>query len=243
MTTTLDSYERFKMIEGCGASNLDFFYALDVSVENRKNIPNDDNIILVNGEEIWSRYNTIFKRSGNRSYVGNPQFYIIEFWKEHKDYDYYWFCEDDILLRNGSYKRFFEEMDKIETDLLLSEYNNKEQYPISDWCWYQYVTEANKMKYPLHYYVQLFRLSNRGCEVISKHFNRNDNIHTECAIPSIIYMRGLGTKFINLETDYKFNVSYMKRNVYVYDLNTFYHPMKCSKETEQIGKIHISLGV
>ena len=223
LTTTLDSYKRFELIRRCGI-DIDFYYAVDISVNhiNPEECPLD--AIIFNGLELWKNYNTIYKDTAELAYKGNPQFYLIEFWKTHKQYDYYWFSEDDIYMERGDYNEFFKTMSNIHSDLLLTEYNNKEQE--RNWFWYRFMSISSAYKYPVHYYLQLFRLSNRGCETISKHFNASDNAHSECAIPSIIYLRGLSTKFINLESKYRFRVSHLPINAKVLDSDTFVHPRK-----------------
>lgn len=206
-TELIERYNNMKQ------EDLDFFLLLDTSIY-KDPIPEFPNLITFNGSEIWKKYNSF-----TNDHRGNPQFVLLEFRKRYPDYDYYWFCEDDIYMPNGNYREFFKECKKIECDLLLSKLQN---FP-DRWYWYKFI---NRQLYPVYQLVQLFRLSKAGIDIIIDQFNPKDQAHSEAAIPSIIYRNGLTTRFIEQSTKFKFKISWEPLDIIDNQRNTFYHPMK-----------------
>lgn len=231
LTTSLckEVLERFDYIRR-GVDYMDFYILCDSSncndiVEGR------EDIIKFDGKELWSHYNSFDKR---KPYVGNAQFVLAEFSKTH-DYEYYWLCEDDIFMPNGSYVDFFNKCKEIDCDLLLTSRTVDTKKDIIEknntWYWYRFI--RRKEKYLYHTWVQFFRLSKNGINAILKDFNSFDRAHTESAIPSIIYNNGLRIKYMFAETDYKFVIDWRKLKSIDNEINTFYHPMKIVNKNQQ----------
>ena len=216
LTTKTNTEERFNQIRKDDIG-IDFFMLLDTKGKNPK-WSEKNNLIKFNGPPVWKKYNRI-----SDNYVGNPQFIILEFAKAHPEYEYFWFCEDDIFMPNGDYKEFFEECGNIECDLLLTHSIST----IRPWYWTSYIKCSRRDLYPINQYIQLFRLSKEGADLISSQFRQEDKAHSEAVIPSIIYMNGLTTKYIDLQTKYKFNISHRTlQDIEMNQKDTFYHPMK-----------------
>lgn len=250
LTTNAKSYERFLKIKSCNFPGIDFYYVLDVSVYSGE-IPDGENVITFNGDEVWKRWNGMIfhnKFLEYKLYCGNPQFMTIEFFNKNfgrgKNYQYYWFCEDDIFMPNGDYYWFFKDADKVDCDFLhmkkiydaeedgytakntindLKAYTNVlyESIPKPMWGKYRYWT-----------WLMMFRISKKGCDVVNRDFKKVEGAHTELCIPSIITNHKMTTHCMS-DSDvigYKFHIHALPLNPtftgYENVENTFYHPMK-----------------
>lgn len=130
---------------------------------------------------------------------------------------------------NGYAYDFFNKCESIECDLLLC--TDQFQNNAENWYWYSLMPRNIRHQYSVHHYIQFFRLSKSGCNLISEKFNNEHKAHSEAAIPSIIYRNGLSTKFIDNELlEYHFILDYKRHPEYTYHFdykeNTWYHPIK-----------------
>ena len=252
LTTNAKSYERFLKIKSCNFPGIDFYYVLDVSVYSG-DIPDGENVITFNGEDIWKKWNgKIYhnKFKEYKLYCGNTQFMVVEFFKKtfgrKVKYDYYWFCEDDIFMPNGDYYYFFKSVEKIDCDFLhmtkiydaeedgytgLNTINDLYAYTNN---LYKLIPKALWKKYRYWTWIQLFRISYNGCYAINKSFKKVECAHAELGVPSFIMNEKMTTYCMNDSEiiPYKFNTHALALSDKYCGLenkeNTFYHPMKIS---------------
>lgn len=226
-TTNIESYERFLEIRSCNYPDIDFFFVIDTSVYSGE-LPDDDGVIGINGDEIWDMWNG---KLWDKKYKTNTQFYILNFYKEHPNYDYYWLYEDDIYMPNGDYQEFFREASSVECDFLhttrINDYS-KDGYKS---LIYRTVDKSLYEKYKYCTWIQMFRLTPLACETLIENFNKSDRAHAELAFPSIIMNNCLSEITIN-ESDiirYRFIINNRRLPDKLLNAeyrNVFYHPMK-----------------
>lgn len=227
-THNIESYERYQKIKSCNYPNMDFFYIIDTSVYSGE-LPDGDDVIGINGDEIWDMWNGLI---WNKKYQSNTQFYILNFFKEHPGYDYYWLCEDDIYMPNGDYYLFFKESEKIDCDFLhTSKISNQQMIDYKSFLFKLIGNESLFDKYKFCTWVQFFRLSPNACEVLIKEFVKEHRVHAELYFPSIISNNELSTHCMNESDDirYRFIIHSTKLHPNILNgemRNVFYHPMK-----------------
>lgn len=226
-TTNIESYERFLKIRSCNYPGIDFFFVIDTSVYSGE-LPDDDGVIGINGDEIWDMWNG---KLWDKKYKTNTQFYILNFYKEHPNYDYYWLYEDDIYMPNGDYQEFFREASSVKCDFLhttrINDYS-KDGYKS---LIYRTVDKSLYEKYKYCTWVQMFRLTPLACETLIENFNKSDRAHAELAFPSIIMNNGLSEITINKSDIIRYRFIINNRRLPDKLLNAeyrnvFYHPMK-----------------
>ena len=227
-THNIESYERYQKIKSCNYPNMDFYFIIDTSIYSGE-LPDGDDVIGINGDEIWDMWNGLIWK---KKYQSNTQFYILNFFKEHPGYDYYWLCEDDIYMPNGDYYEFFKESDGIECDFLHTSviYDNKK----TDYKTFFYTLIPDKSLYGKYRYItwiQLFRLTPNACTALINGFNKEHRVHSELYFPSIIINNGLSKYCIGNSDDirYRFLIKHIPMHQTVLDReirNIFYHPMK-----------------
>lgn len=249
LTTTGNSYERFQKIKSCNYPGIDFYYMIDISSYNGE-IPEGENVITFNGDDVWNKWNGIVfsDRLGEyKSYRGNVHFIPIEFYLKNfgrkKEYDYYWYYEDDIYMPNGDYYEFFKAADKVKCDFLhmtkifnaeddgYTSTNARFELGENTKVLYKEISRILWNKYNYWCWMQMFRITPVACYLIKNNFKRIHRAHGELCMPSIIMKNGLSCHCISDSDvmDYKFRVHAFPLHPKVLGENlpnTFYHPMK-----------------
>lgn len=226
-TTNIESYERFLEIRSCNYTDIDFFFVIDTSVYSGE-LPDDDGVIGINGDEIWDMWNG---KLWDKKYKTNTQFYILNFYKEHPNYDYYWLYEDDIYMPNGDYQEFFREASSVECDFLHTTQINDYSKDGYKSLIYRTVDKSLYEKYKYCTWIQMFRLTPLACETLIENFTKSDRAHAELAFPSIIMNNGLSEITINNSDIIRYRFIINNRRLPDKLLNAeyrnvFYHPMK-----------------
>ena len=249
LTTNGNSYERFQKIKSCNYPGIDFYYMIDISSYNGE-IPEGENVITFNGDDVWNKWNgTIFynKYGEYKSYCSNVHFIPIEFYLKNfgrkKEYDYYWYCEDDIFMPNGDYYEFFKQADKVKCDFLhmtpifdgeddnFTSRNVRLKTKGNTNLIYKLIPKPLWTKYNYWCWMQMFRISPVACRLIKNNFKSIHRAHGELCMPSIIKKNGLSCHCISEsdEINYNFVIQCLPLNPKILDeelANTFYHPMK-----------------
>jgi len=112
---------------------------------------------------------------------GNLDLCQLRFIKDHPNYDYYWFCEDDVRY-TGDFNEFIANFKHCEDDLLCT--NKRTIHP--DWAHRQsYTCPFSKSEPNICVFLPFFRLSKTGAQVLTSAFNIGWSGHHEILWPAI----------------------------------------------------------
>ena len=182
---------------------------------------------------------------------GSLHFPIFEFYKHYSDYDNYWFIEDDVKF-NGNWSYFFNNVDKIECDLLSTDvrdiYKPEHYFAYSEkskmiipWFWFNslvHPTKVFKNHEKIVSFNPIYRLSNNAIKYLFDELRDGWKGHNEILLASLLKIGGY--KIVDFggigEYVYKDNIGlfYNKethRYLPIYeeagDIENFiYHPVK-----------------
>lgn len=127
----------------------------------------------------------------------NPEYALLHFWCLNRQYDYYWFLEDDIrYINNGKYKEFFGDHLEDKADLLS--YNQSSNKYIKD----SIRVDANEVTYTnmnlykyidykLNSYLQIARYSNRALQCLYNAYFEGISGLNELIVPTVLHYNGM----------------------------------------------------
>lgn len=124
-------------------------------------------------------------------YPGSCHFPVLAFAIEHKEYNYIWFVEYDVVY-TGRWDEFFSAFACDESDFISSHVERYDEQANGGWEWWH---EANDVGYPLERCVKAFnpicRYSRRALQYIDKYQKEGHSAHSEVLIPTCLYNAGM----------------------------------------------------
>lgn len=117
-------------------------------------------------------------------------FQVLQFFKEHSDYDFYWNIEYDVYF-NGNWQNLFTAYQNVETDFISSHIKHFSEQP--SWCWWnslQLKTLSISQDNYVRSFNPIYRLSNKALKEIDKVLKMENVGHHEVLIPTILYNAG-----------------------------------------------------
>lgn len=118
---------------------------------------------------------------------GSNHFQVLQFFKEHPDYDFYWNIEYDVYF-NGNWQNLFIAYKNVETDFISSHIKLYSEQPY--WCWWsslQLKTLLIGQENYVRSFNPIYRLSNKALKEIDKELKLENAGHHEVLIPTILY--------------------------------------------------------
>lgn len=177
-------------------------------------------------------------------YRGSCNFPVQRFWKEHPEYDFYWFVEYDVIF-TGRWSYFFDAWED-DYDFLTCHVERYNPFTNQLWTWWrENVNIGIEKKDLIKGFNTICRYSNRACKELDKHYLEGKIAHSEVFITSILHNNGY--KIGDLGGDYEFTPEDKRNLFYKKDLginygtiryrplimdyevvkeNTLYHPWK-----------------
>ena len=164
-------------------------------------VAKDTRTFLFNVESISKKY---FMKSCTKRgslYDGNTTFPILEFYRKHPDYKYYWRIEYDMCF-NGNWLALFDYFTDNNVDLLTTTLFRHVFRP--DWMWW------NSLKTPFYIrnfdkirgFLPIARMSKRACKLLYKKFGQQWNGHDEVVLPTILNHYGLSLEDMGGEGEF-----------------------------------------
>lgn len=133
-----------------------------------------------------------YKSHDGSSLGGSNHFPLIKFYREHPNYAYYWYIEDDVRCLMG-WDNFFEFFSKadISSDFLSSHVRDYAEEP--DWFWWDTLKfnsspQVNSIK--IRSFNPIFRISNAALNFIDQCHSNGWQGHFEVLLPSLLKMGG-----------------------------------------------------
>lgn len=116
---------------------------------------------------------------------GNFHFVLLDFYRQHSEYDYYWLIEYDVRF-NGNWDTFFSFFSDKDEDFITSHVETKESNP--DWCrWHE--IELRNIPLDTSMFLRSFnpicRFSNRAFALLHSRSLLGDRGHNELLMPTL----------------------------------------------------------
>jgi len=188
---------------------------------------------------------------GDTLIPGNPHLAILDFFRAHPNYKYYWIIEYDVRF-SGDWSLLFEAFSKSDADLLTCHVRTYNQEP--DWPWWINVKipdpTVTKDQW-VRAFLPIQRLSHRALVEIERCCKEGWYGHFEATLPTMLHHAGLKLEDIGGDGDFvrpgNINRFYTSVSTPIGDLrwkgsfrfrpphsfwpqrsNTLYHPVKPS---------------
>ncbi len=173
-------------------------------------------------------YEMGYRPFGDGIVVGNGHFPVLKFFLSHRQYDYFWVIEGDVVF-NGSWKSFFKNFSFDTSDMLSTYVSFYEEF--KDWPWWDSLKTADSIVDKKDYvksFNPIYRLSNRALNVIHKYMLSGWEGHYEVLLASILHHHGLSVKDINAKGTYYslHTFSHLPLAIQEAEANMLYHPIK-----------------
>jgi hypothetical protein len=148
-------------------------------------VDEDTRTFLSNVQSISQKYfmTSCGKRGG--LYGGNVTFLILEFYRKHPNYEYYWRIEYDMRF-NGNWADLFDYFKDNNTDLLTTTLFRYIFRP--DWTWWHslktpcYIRKRDKIRG----FLPIARISKHACELLYRKFGQQWKGHEEVVVPTLL---------------------------------------------------------
>lgn len=122
---------------------------------------------------------------------GNGDLPVMEFFRSHPDYDYYWVVEYDVRF-SGNWNDFFTACMASAADLLCTTLTRYPETP--DWYHWDSLTLPNKgidRRDLVRGFFPICRFSNRALAQVHRDYSAGAGGHQECLMPTLLYQAGL----------------------------------------------------
>lgn len=128
----------------------------------------------------------------NSSLDGSSYFPLLKYFREHPNYDYYWYIEDDVYCLMG-WDNFFKIFltENIDCDFLTSHIRDHNQEP--DWCWWKSLTFKSSIisdDVKIRSFNPLFRISRNALCFIDQCLSIGWQGHFEVLLPTLLKING-----------------------------------------------------
>lgn len=182
---------------------------------------------------------------------GSAHIPVIEFYKQHPEYTYYWLIEYDVRY-SGSWREFFTTFTGYPHDLITSHirYHNEEPH----WPWWNLESPGEEipMEERIRAFNTIYRISSGALKFLSTYLLNGTKGHYEMLYPTLLHRHSFSLldfggdgSFVPDELKNKFYISSDKNNknlnsgtmrfkppflVYGLRKNKLYHPIKDVKD-------------
>ena len=134
-------------------------------------------------------------------YDGNTTFPILEFYRQHPHYDFYWRIEYDVRF-SGNWTELFDYFKDNDADLLTTTLFRHALRP--EWEWW------SSLKTPWHIrkvdkirgFLPVARMSNNACRLMYQKYRRQWRGHDEVVVPTLLKHYGLRVEDIGGEGEF-----------------------------------------
>ena len=121
---------------------------------------------------------------------GSNHFQILQFYKDHPEYDYYWNIEYDVYF-NGDWCHFLLACEFIDVDFISS--HIAYYHDIPSWMWWssmQLKTLSILQTDFIRSFNPIYRISNRALKKLDEVLKQHNVGHHEVFIPTVLYNSG-----------------------------------------------------
>lgn len=170
---------------------------------------------------------------------GSCHFPLLKFYLDNRQYDYYWFIEDDISF-NGNWDNLFQAYKNSTADFISTFIKGYSEDP--QWYWWSKLKTNNKKiltENKMRSFNPIYRLSNAALGCIDNALKNGWSGHNEALFATLLYNRGFaltdmgGTgKFVEKGYENRFYTKSSLSHLPVElgdRLNCIYHPIKEKK--------------
>ncbi|MDD6516761.1 MAG: DUF707 domain-containing protein [Prevotella sp.] len=168
---------------------------------------------------------------------GNFHFVLLDFYRQHPEYDYYWLIEYDVHY-TGNWSTFFNKVANDKSDLLSTYVRSWKDEP--SWGWWA-TLETGNIQLPVEKQIASFnpvyRLSNQAMSAIDKLLTSGWQGHNETIIPTIVNYCHLSIgdmRNYNLYTTASYSASPLQVGTIEEDI--LYHPVKRKMSNKKLRR-------
>ena len=126
--------------------------------------------------------------------AGHNDLPVLAFYRERRDYDYYWIVEYDVRY-TGHWAALFKELRYSSADFLATTIQDYDQNP-RWWWWRTLVNVPSGALQRVRCFTPFCRLSNAALAAVDEWYREGGSGHYELTWPSVCKMRGLGLEDI-----------------------------------------------
>lgn len=148
--------------------------------------PIDDAQLLDLGFPDFNAPQGVEPRPPVRIVPGNVDFMLLGVQRRHPEHAHYWLIESDVRF-SGNWAELFRRTSRSPADLLATCFVDEEEDP--DWPWWQSL-RAPAGESPelirMRCYCPIFRISRRGCELLTTRYREGWCGHAETLMPSLL---------------------------------------------------------
>lgn len=117
---------------------------------------------------------------------GSNHFPVLQFYKDHPEYDYYWNIEYDVCF-NGNWNTIFSFFEEYNFDFITSHIQNIRQNP----SWEHWdMMELNHVYIPFDGFLKsfnpIYRISNKALNFLDRFLKKGNSGHHELLIPTVL---------------------------------------------------------
>jgi len=117
---------------------------------------------------------------------GSNHFPVLQFYREHGDYAYYWNIEYDVYF-NGNWSVFFKEFESLKTDFISSHVETYDSR--QDWGWWyslKFKTVSIERTSWVKSFNPVYRISNAALSCLDNVLSAGNSGHHECLIATVL---------------------------------------------------------
>lgn len=153
---------------------------------------------------------------------GSNHFPVLQFFKDHKEYNYYWNIEYDVYF-NGKWESFFSCLESVESDFVSSHIEWYSQRPRWDWWKTLQLKTLSVSQYNyLKSFNPIYRISNNALTALDRILSLQNMGHHEVLIPTVL--NSLGYSISDFGGNGEFSMAELSSPFYISnsDLNNWY---------------------
>lgn len=121
---------------------------------------------------------------------GSNHFQVLQFYKEHPEYNYYWNIEYDVYF-NGDWRYLFGGYEFVDSDFISSHIAHYHDLP--SWMWWSSM-QLKTLSIPLTDFIRsfnpIYRISNMALKRLDAVLKQHNAGHHEVFIPTVLYNSG-----------------------------------------------------
>jgi len=125
----------------------------------------------------------------------NPEYAVIQFAKEHPEFDYIWRIEYDVYF-NGHWQYFFDITNESDADFLGLYVATKNEWTINSKVWGTLNFDVPE-EHEFGAFFPVQRYSRKLIEVLDKEYSSGKYGYCEAAVPTLAYINGLKLQDLN----------------------------------------------
>jgi hypothetical protein len=128
-----------------------------------------------------------YQRLEGKGLLHNTHFPLMDFFRAHPGYDYYWYVEFDVRY-TGDWGSFIQQFDSRDDDFITSHIRRFSEEP--GWYWWSFFHHPKK-EIPREHYIRsfnvIFRISSRALKYIHGQLEDGWQGHCEVSFPTLLY--------------------------------------------------------